>query len=255
MRVWKLIAIVLASLVVSSAAIGVWVYTAHTSPARKLAEVRDYADLLSKVSELDYTLSYDNEELRIRVVCKGDCRKGAINVYEVGEALKYSIEFEYRDGLFLARMVYANGTSRVLDPAKYTDGLAGGIVFERDANGTVVGVEVFPGLTPLLLPYHLGLKRGVDWSSVARLEGGLALTTPMLLKAEVGGRSYRGLGLFFEGHGVYLAGHEWFAPSFSIVLVSIEGVPVASSVRASIPKPMFGEPIEVQVNLVSIRRA
>ncbi|MEM0340657.1 MAG: hypothetical protein QXN05_00570 [Acidilobaceae archaeon] len=255
MRVWKLIAAFLALLTVVSAVTGIWVYMEHISPARKLAEVKDYSDLLSRVSEIVYTLSYDNEELRVHVVCEGDCRKGTIEVYDVNGTPRYSIVFEYRDKIFLAKMVYANGTSIVLDPIKYADGLAGGIVFERDANGTVVEVEIFPGLVPLLLPYHLGLKRGTDWNSIAKLRDGLTLTTPSFLKTEVEGKSYRGLGLSFEGYGVYLANHEWFAPSFDIVLVSVEDVPVASSIRALVPKPGFRETIEVQITLESLKRA
>ncbi|MEM1873532.1 MAG: hypothetical protein QXS85_03850 [Acidilobaceae archaeon] len=253
--VWRVLAAALALLLVASASVGVWVYLSHTAPARGLAGVSDYSDLLSRVSRLSYTLSYGGSEYRVQVECESSCLKGAIRVHGANGNQLYVIEFEYIGGLFTARKVYANGTTLDLDPTVYTSGIIGNLVFKKNAEGAIVGVEVFPGLAPLLLPYHLGVVYNVDWSLVARLEGGGTLPSTSLVETSVGGERYRGLSLVFLGHGVYVGGYEWRAPTFELILVSLDGIPVASTIVAVVPDPLTGEAVEVRVTLESLKRA
>jgi len=244
-------------LTLASATAGLWVYYSHVSPLRALASKPSLADVLDGVESLVYTMDFGNATWRVEIVNDGSVRSGLIRVYGDGGGILAEYRFNYtRSTLIWLARVEANGNLTFLNPLEYYEAFATNIKFHQAEDGSILGVEPFPGIAPLYALTYVGNATFIEWS--AFYDPRRATSPPQWVniifsKVRVEGGEARGVEVFIEPQQTPLtANFKWYNVGVHAKLASLSRIPVAWELTLQTQTPT-GDILYIRINVENVK--
>lgn len=244
------------ALTLVSASAGLWVFYSHIAPLRDLASKPSLMEVLDKVESLKYTMIFGNQSLNVEVKVDPTSKSGVITV-ELQDGSRREFHFNYtkRAITWLAERM-ENGSFTPLNPLEYYEAFATNVKFIETPEGTILGVEAFPGIAPVYALTYIGNATYIDWSTLYNPRAQMptwvryGYTSVKLSESNI-----RGVELLIQSQPAYFTpAFKWYQVAVYAKLASIKGIPVAAELAIQIPLPQGGlETLTIEVKDVKVR--
>ena len=244
------------ALTLVSASAGLWVFNSHIAPLKDLAGKPSLSEVLDKVESLKYTMIFGNKSLNVEVKVDPASKSGVI-ILELQEGSRREFQFNYtKHAITWLAEKMENGSLAPLNPLEYYEAFATNINFIQTPEGTIIGVEAFPGIAPVYALTYIGNATYIDWSTLYNPRAHTpAWVGYKYANVELSGSSIRGVELLIQPQSAqFMPAFKWYQIAVYAKLASIKGVPVAAELIIQTPTPQGGlETLTIKVEEIKIR--